>query len=84
MILRAFGHAASTTGARELTLDISALTVEDLLAHLNSLVEDGDLKISMETVLIAIDGVEISALSGSRTVVNEENTVSLIPVSHGG
>ena len=84
IIVRAFGHVAGTLGTKELNLEVPSLTVAALLARLNDSFGDAGTQISKENVLIAIDGVEISAIDGDRSLIHERNTVSLIPVSHGG
>ena len=84
IIVRAFGHAAATLGTKELSLETPSLTIDQLLAKLNDSIGDDSVHLSKETILIAVDGVEISAIDGDDTLIQEPSTVSLIPISHGG
>ena len=84
IVVRAFGHAAAALGTTELSLEASALTVNELLAKLNDSIGGRGAHLSKETFLIAIDGIEISAIDGGDTQIQEPSTISLIPVSHGG
>ncbi|MCP8310340.1 MAG: MoaD/ThiS family protein, partial [Candidatus Methylarchaceae archaeon HK01M] len=51
---------------------------------LKVIISSSKLKLSPPAVLIAVNGVEISALDQEDTVVKSGDEIVLIPVSHGG
>lgn len=61
------------------------VTVERLLATLQDRMPPNDEPpLSRANTLIAVNGVEISALNGEETRLSHGDVVTLIPVSHGG
>jgi len=58
------------------------ISIAELLTKLSR--KEGGLQITRSNTLILVNGVEISALDGEQTEVEEDDVVTLIPVSHGG
>ena len=83
-IVKAYGHTSVSLGNSTLHLETSGMTIKKMLRMLSDRMIDDQVPFSRENLLIAINGVEISALNGDKTVIEDGDTISLIPVSHGG
>ncbi|MFN3622042.1 MAG: MoaD/ThiS family protein, partial [Nitrososphaerales archaeon] len=79
--IRFLGHLATYFG-EEAEVQKSEMSVADLLKELGIKIESQH--ITRANTLILINGIEISALNGDKTNVKDGDTVTLIPVSHGG
>jgi molybdopterin converting factor small subunit len=81
--VKAYGHLAKALGKAELEIDKSEIKVKDILALITSS-DTNKSRFSPLTVLIAINGVEISALNREDTIVKSGDELTLIPITHGG
>ncbi|MCP8304015.1 MAG: MoaD/ThiS family protein [archaeon] len=79
--VRAHGHIGTALGKAEFEIYRDEMKVKEVLEVITS---SSKLKISPPAVLIAVNGVEISALDQEDTVVKSGDEIVLIPVSHGG
>lgn len=74
-------------GGNEIVVSGSGRTVGELLSNLHT-ISDGSLKeekgLSTTDALITVNGVELSALNGSETLLQDGDVVVLIPTFHGG
>ncbi len=68
----------------EMFLDIENATIEDLTRHLLEKKPPNTLELDVENMLIAVNGIDSSALDGRNTVLHSGDAVSIIPVIHGG
>lgn len=66
----------------ELILEEDKLTVSEIIEHIQRR-STGE-EVSPTSLLVAINGVESSTLQGLETVVSKGDTVTIIPVVHGG
>ena len=82
--LSVLGHIRTALGRSELELGVEEMTVDRLLTMISSMPHSEDISIHHESTLVVVNGVEISALSGGKTVVKSGDEVALIPVVHGG
>jgi len=88
-----YGIFRKISGVGELKLNLKGKPVglkdllEKLRIRLPELVDtliDPELKDPSPNALILINGREISVLNGLRTIIHDEDEVTLIPVLHGG
>ena len=79
--VRAHGHIGRALGKEELEIDKEEIRVKDILELITL---SSNFKLSPLTMLITINGVEISALDKEDTIVKSGDKVVLIPITHGG
>lgn len=79
--VRAHGHIGRALGKEELEIDKEEIKVKEILELITS---SSNFKLSPLTMLITINGVEISALDKEDTIVKSGDKVALIPITHGG
>ncbi|NWG08952.1 MAG: MoaD/ThiS family protein [Nitrososphaerales archaeon] len=80
--VKAYGHIGRALGRAELEIDRDEIRVRDLLDLITS--SEGRFTPSLLTMLVTVNGVEISALDREDTIVKSGEEVILIPVTHGG
>jgi len=68
----------------EIFVDIENTTIHDLTKQLMEKKPPNTLALDVENMLIAVNGIDSSALSGRDTILSSDDTVSIIPVIHGG
>jgi len=67
-----------------LRIDKSDIPIQQLLKLLLELKPIDSPKLDVENILIAINGVDSSAMNGKSTIIKNNDLVSIIPVIHGG
>lgn len=83
--VRALGPLKALLGRGELELGLDEVEIEGLIEEVGRSVKDARrAEITPSSLLIAVNGVEISALKGVKTIVGKGDEVVLIPVVHGG
>ncbi len=80
--LRFLGHLTRYFKEEE-ALQREPLTLAELIRLQNHLIEGG-FRISRANTLILINGVEVSALNGEQTEIRNGDTITFIPITHGG
>ncbi len=78
------GHLKRLFGKESIVLEVKVDDIRALLKYLNHLKLDENVVIDRGNTLILVNGVEVSALNGLDTKVNEGDVITLIPVTHGG
>ena len=78
------GGAKKVFDSDGMNIDMDGITVAKLLDVLDGLKPKGSEGIEPKNTLVAINGSEISALGGMNAVIRSGDTVSIIPVVHGG
>jgi len=78
--IRFLGHLAARFN-EEAELQEGKISVAELLDRLN--LKEGP-KITRANTLILVNGVEVSALKGDQTEVEDGDIITLVPISHGG
>ena len=68
----------------QLVIDASDITILELFDLLLKLKPDNSLDFDIKNILIAINGVDSSAINGQSTIIKNNDLVSIIPVIHGG
>ena len=70
---------------KALEIDSIDVSVGALLAILQARMPQSDEPLlSRANTLVAVNGVEVSALDGEDTKLSDGDVITLIPVSHGG
>jgi len=82
--IKFLGGAKKSFGTDLITADLSEITIRDLLAHLLSVKPKNTLELDTKNILVAVNGVDSSALEGQDTILHQGDTVSIIPIIHGG
>lgn len=82
--VKLLGGAKKSLATDKLTIDKNDLTVHDLLDLLKKSKPKNTPELDDNNLLIAVNGVDSSALEGKNTKLKDNDTVSIIPIIHGG
>ncbi|MDH3502460.1 MAG: KEOPS complex subunit Cgi121 [Nitrosopumilus sp.] len=78
------GGAKKSFSTDKLEIDQSDISIKELLEILLSIKPENTLNLDIENILIAINGVDSSAMKGKMTIIKNNDVISIIPVIHGG
>ena len=78
------GGAKKSFPTEVLQIDKSDVSIQELLEHLLKQKPIDLPKLDTENILIAINGIDSSAMDGKSTIIKNNDLVSIIPVIHGG
>ncbi len=78
------GGAKKSFPTEQLSIDKSDISIKDLIDMLLDLKPADTPKLDTENILIAINGSDSSAMDGQSTKIRDNDTVSIIPIIHGG
>ncbi len=78
------GGAKKSFSTEQLEIDQSDISIQDLFDLLLKIKPVDTPKLDVENLLIAINGVDSSAMEGKSTKIKNNDLVSIIPVIHGG
>ncbi|MBC7090657.1 MAG: MoaD/ThiS family protein [Nitrososphaeria archaeon] len=78
------GHLKMLFGKEYLILEERVEDISSLIKYLNRIKLDKSVSVDRRNTLILVNGVEVSALNGLDTKVNEGDVITLVPVTHGG
>ncbi len=82
--IQLIGGAKKLFGSSQITLDEPQVVIAELLARLHGMQSAGTPKIDPRNILVAINGVDTSAINGADSTARDGDVVSIIPVVHGG
>ena len=82
--VKLLGGAKKSFATDKLTIDKENLTIHELLDILNKSKPKNTPELDDNNLLIAVNGVDSSALDGKKTKLKDNDTVSIIPIIHGG
>jgi tRNA threonylcarbamoyladenosine modification (KEOPS) complex Cgi121 subunit/molybdopterin converting factor small subunit len=82
--IKLLGGAKKSFGTDLISADLDNATILDLLEHLLSIKPKNTLELDTKNILVAINGIDSSALEGLKTVLHSDDVVSIIPIIHGG
>jgi len=82
--IKFLGGAKKTFSTGEITIDDTNLTIQTLLDLLKSKKPPNTPELDVNNLLIAVNGVDSSALDGKNTQLHDNDVISIIPVIHGG
>jgi len=78
------GGAKKFFSADYLDIEKTDITIEQLLDLLIKNNSDNDNKLDTNNLLVAVNGIDSSAINGSLTKLKHGDIVSIIPIIHGG
>jgi len=78
------GGAKKSFLTEQLKIEKSNISINELLDLLLKLKPDDSIKFDTENILIAINGVDSSAMDGKFTLIRNNDLVNIIPIIHGG
>ncbi|MFB5605258.1 MAG: KEOPS complex subunit Cgi121 [Nitrosarchaeum sp.] len=82
--IKLVGGAKKSFFTDHLQIDKSDISIQDLLTLLLELKPTTTPDLDIENILIAINGVDSSAMEGKMTNIKNDDIVSIIPIIHGG
>ena len=78
------GGAKKSFSTEQLQIDRSDISIQELIDLLLELKPVDTPNLDIENILIAINGIDSSAMEGKSTKIKNNDLVSIIPVIHGG
>jgi len=84
IIVKLVGGAKKSFLRETLQIDKSDISIQELLKLLLELKPINSPKMDVENILIAINGIDSSAMDGKSTMIRNNDLVSIIPIIHGG
>ena len=78
--IKALGNIKSLLGKSNLVIDKEEMKIKELL----KIIAQSQKSITLNNLLILVNGVEISVLDGENSVIKSGDEVILIPALHGG
>ena len=78
------GGAKKSFSTEKLELEKFDITIQELIDFLLEIKPDDSPELDAENILIAVNGIDSSALDGKSTMIKNDDVVSIIPVIHGG
>jgi tRNA threonylcarbamoyladenosine modification (KEOPS) complex Cgi121 subunit/molybdopterin converting factor small subunit len=82
--IKLLGGAKKSFGKDLMQADLDNISISKLLEYLLSIKPANTLDLDTKNILIAVNGVDSSALQGHNTILHSGDVVSIIPVIHGG
>jgi molybdopterin converting factor small subunit/tRNA threonylcarbamoyladenosine modification (KEOPS) complex Cgi121 subunit len=82
--IKLLGGAKKSFDTDQIRAELDGKTIAALLDHLLSIKPTKTLNFDTKNILVAVNGVDSSALNGRETVLRQDDVVSIIPVIHGG
>jgi len=84
IIVKFFGGAKKSFSTDSLSLENDEFTIQELLNHLLEQKPPKTPELDVNNILVAVNGVDSSAIQGKSTKLKDNDVVSIIPVIHGG
>lgn len=78
------GGAKKSFDTDYVSLDLKDITINELLLLLQKEKPKNTMDLDINNILIAVNGVDSSALDGNNTKLRSGDDISIIPVIHGG
>jgi tRNA threonylcarbamoyladenosine modification (KEOPS) complex Cgi121 subunit/molybdopterin converting factor small subunit len=82
--VKLFGGAKRSFLTDKLEVEKDEITVAGLLEYLQRSIPTNLPMLDIKNILVAVNGVDLSALGGSDTGLKDGDVLSIIPVVHGG
>lgn len=82
--VKLLGGAKKIFGKDLIQADFDGITIEKLFEYLLSVKPANSLDLDTKNILVAVNGADSSALQGHDTILRKGDTVSIIPIIHGG
>mgnify|MGYP001167290299 CR=1 FL=1 len=84
IMIKLVGGAKKSFSTDKLNIEKSDITIQELLDLLLELKPANTPELDIENILIAINGIDSSAMEGKMTKIKNDDVVSIIPIIHGG
>ena len=84
IIVKLLGGARKSFSSEKIEIQKDSMTIYDLLDHLQKNIPKDLPPLDTENILVAVNGVDSSALKGKETILGTGDIVSIIPLVHGG
>jgi sulfur-carrier protein len=81
--LELLGGARKAVGRSSVILEEASLPISEILMRLRRNVREPGV-LTLDNILVAVNGVESSSLDGTSTVVESGDIVTIVTVAHGG
>lgn len=78
-----FGGAKKIVGTSSLVFNRSIASISEILEFLQKNAVESKI-LDVNNILIAVNGIESSALSGNDTIVETGDVITIVSVVHGG
>jgi len=82
--IKFLGGAKKSFGTDFAQVDLDGIPIKALLEHLLSIKPKDTITLDTKNLLVAVNGVDSSALDGYDTVLHPNDVVTIIPIIHGG
>ena len=84
IIVKLMGGAKKSFSTDKIVLKKNPSTINELISHLMQIKPKDTLEFDAKNLLIAVNGVDSSALKGYDTKLSDNDEISIIPIIHGG
>jgi len=82
--VKLLGGAKKSFSTDKIVLEKNTSTINELINHLMQIKPKDTLEFDTKNLLIAVNGVDSSALQGYDTKLSGNDEISIIPIIHGG
>ncbi|MFY9300000.1 MAG: KEOPS complex subunit Cgi121 [Candidatus Nitrosotenuis sp.] len=82
--IKLLGGAKKSFGTDLISAELDGKNIKTLLEHLISIKPKDTMDLDTKNILVAVNGVDSSALQGHDTILRPGDIVSIIPIIHGG
>jgi len=82
--VKLLGGAKKSFASDKLEIQSDSMSVSNLLDHLQASIPVTSPPLDSNNILVAVNGVDSSALQGKETLLKNGDIVSIIPLVHGG
>ena len=82
--VKLIGGAKKSFSTDKIVLGEKVNTINELVSHLIKIKPKDTLEFDTKNLIIAVNGVDTSALDGYNTKLNDNDEISIVPIIHGG
>ena len=82
--MKLLGGAKKSFSTDKIILEKKTNTINELITYLTAIKPKDTLEFDTKNLLIAINGIDSSALNGYNTKLSDNDEISIIPIIHGG
>ena len=82
--IKLIGGAKKSFLTDKIVLGEKVNTINELVSHLIKIKPKDTLEFDTKNLIIAVNGVDTSALDGYNTKLNDNDEISIVPIIHGG
>jgi len=82
--IKLLGGAKKAIGSSSLVYEKPTASIAEIVSFLQRNATTSYENLKCDNILVVINGVESSALSGNETLVEQGDIVTIVPIVHGG